>query len=165
VSASTDRTSPGSGNRLHELVADLDGGGMRPVPAGLAEVPAGCLLDVLGMRLTHLGIGRSRVEMPVRDAHLNQRGVPQGGALVALADAAAGWASYGALPAGRFTTLELHCNLLGRVSPGATLVALTSPVHLGRRTLVLDVELLSADQESGPPRRLTARFSCTQMVL
>ena len=155
-----------SSNPLHGLVAELPPGQMRPVPAELAAVPPGCLLDTLGFRLTDVGLGRSRVEMTLGRVHLNQRGLPQGGALVALADAAAGWASYAALPAGRFTTLELKCNLLGRTAEGDTLVAVASPVHLGRQTLVLDVEVFRAEHEAAPPpRRLAAAFSCTQLVL
>ena len=154
------------GNALHQLVSGLAAGATRPVPPELADVPAGCLLDVLGMRLTDVGVGRARVEMPVSGVHLNQRGRPQGGALVALADAAAGWASYAALPAGRFTTLQLTCNLLGRVNEGTLLVAVAAPVHLGRQTLVLDVEVMAAgDEPAPPPRRLAARFTCTQLVL
>lgn len=153
-------------NALHALVTDAGDDDLVAVPAEAAAVPEGCLLDVLGIRLTHVGRGRSRVAMVVGPEHLNQRGLPQGGALVALADAAAGFASYAALPEGLFTTLELKCNLLGRAKTGGTLLAVTTPVHLGRTTLVLDVDLFSADQEQTTGRRrLVARFSCTQMVL
>jgi 1,4-dihydroxy-2-naphthoyl-CoA hydrolase len=153
-------------NALHDLVMNDPPGELRAVPADLAEMPTGCLLDILDIRLTHVGRGRCRAEMKVGEAHLNQRGLPQGGALVALADAAAGWASYAALPEGRFTTLELKSNLLGRVEAGTTLVAIATPVHLGRQTLVIDVEVLRAEYESAdPPRRLVSRFSCTQLVL
>ena len=152
-------------NLLHDLVADAEGGELRKVPLDLAAVPPGCLLDNLGIRLTHVGRGHSRAEMTVGPMHLNQRGLPQGGAIVAFADAAAGWASYGALPEGRFTTLALSCNLVGQVKESTTLVAFTRPVHLGRQTLVLDVEVFRAEAETDSPRRLVARFSCTQLVL
>ena len=152
-------------NPLHELASAGSADGLVPVPAELARVPEGCLLDAFGIRLTDVGIGRSRAEMTLAPVHLNQRGLPQGGALVALADAAAGWASYGALPGGRFTTLELKCNLLGRAAVGDTLVAIAAPVHLGRQTLVLEVRVLPTAQEFVAKPRLTAAFSCTQMVL
>jgi 1,4-dihydroxy-2-naphthoyl-CoA hydrolase len=158
--------TPPSPNPLHGLVSGAGADSLVAVPPALASVPRGCLLDTLGITLTHVGRGRSRAEMVIGPVHLNQRAVPQGGALVSLADAAAGWASYAALPEGRFTTLELTCNLLGRVEVGTTLVGLAVPVHLGRQTLVLDVEVLRSDQEdTTPPRRLVARFSCTQLVL
>jgi len=152
-------------NPLHELAASLPAEQLGAVSPDLARVPEGSLLDTLGIRLTDVGVGRCRAEMTLAAVHLNQRGLPQGGALVTLADAAAGWATYGALPAGRFTTLELKCNLLGRSAVGDTLVAIAEPVHLGRQTLVLQVRVLSAAQESAERPRLTAAFSCTQMVV
>lgn len=153
-------------NPLYELVEDESADAMTAVPHDLAAVPDGCLLDTLGMRLTDVGRGSSRVEMTLGPKHLNQRGLPQGGAFVALADAAAGWASYAALPEGRFTTVRLGCDLLGRAEAGTTVVARTRPIHLGRRTLVLDVDVLTAEQESaGSSARRVARFSCTQLVL
>jgi 1,4-dihydroxy-2-naphthoyl-CoA hydrolase len=152
-------------NPLHELAAAQPADGLAPVPPELARVPEGCLLDTLGIRLTDVGVGRSRAEMTLGPVHLNQRGLPQGGAFVAFADAVAGWASYGALPAGRFTTLELKCNLLGRAAVGDTLVGIAAPVHLGRQTLVLEVRVMAAAQESAPRPRLVAAFGCTQLVL
>lgn len=153
-------------NPFYELVADTAPQTLTPVSAELAAVPEGCLLDTLGMRLTDVGLGMSRVEMTIGPIHLNQRGIAQGGTLVALADAAAGWASYAAVEAGIFTTVDLSCNLVGRTEVGGTLVALATPVHLGRKTLVLNVDILSLEQESSPPpRRLVAHFTCTQLVL
>jgi 1,4-dihydroxy-2-naphthoyl-CoA hydrolase len=149
---------------LYDL-ARTAAGGLVPVPAETAAVPAGCLLDVLGMNLTHVGAARSRAVMRVGPAHLNQRGNPQGGAIVAFADAAAGWASYGALEGGAFTTVQLSTNLLAGSRVGETLVALTEPIHVGRRVLVLDVRIVSAEQEAVDDPRLVARFTCTQLVL
>lgn len=159
------RSTMSTENTLYDLAAQAADRDMVEVPPQDAQVPEGCLLDILGIRLTHVGKGRSRAEMTLTAAHLNQRGLPQGGALVALADAAAGFASYAALPEGLFTTLELKTNLLGRSRTGDTLVALCTPVHLGRTTLVLQVDVLTAEQEASAPPRLVARFSCTQMVL
>lgn len=154
-------------NPLFALAAQAAPGGLQAVPAAAATMPAGCLLDVFAIRLTHVGVGRARAEMVIAPVHLNQRGHPQAGALVAFADAAAGWASYGCLAEGNFTTIELNCNLLGQAETGAHLVARATPVHLGRRSLVHDVAVFSADAEAvdESERRLVARFSCTQLVL
>lgn len=149
---------------LYEL-ARTAADGIVPVPAEAAAVPPGCLLDVLGMRLTHIGAGRSRAVMRITATHLNQRGLPQGGAIVAFADAAAGWASYGALEGGSFTTVALSANLLAGARPGDELVAVAAPVQVGRRVLVLDVRIVSAEQEAVADPRLVARFTCTQLVL
>jgi 1,4-dihydroxy-2-naphthoyl-CoA hydrolase len=152
-------------NPLHDLAAQAPDRDLCPVPTSLAATPAGCLLDTLGITLTHVGVGRARAEMVIGPVHLNQRGAPQGGVLVAFADAVAGWASDGALPDGEFTTLEVKCNLLGRAETGTRLVAVASPVHLGRRSLVHDVDVFRAEHESSGTRRLVAHFSCTQLVL
>lgn len=123
------------------------------------SVPEDCLLARFGMSLTHVGRARARVTMTVAPIHLNQRGAVQAGALVALADATAGWATYAAVEHGRFTTLELKANLLRNAASGDVLYADARPVHVGRRTAVFDVDVLSA------PERLVARFTCTQLIL
>lgn len=153
---------------LHELVGHLEPGVLALLGEdAAATTPAGCLLDVLGIVPTHAGPGACRAEMGVAAHHLNQRGVVQGGAIAALADATAGWATYAALGAQRFTTLEFKTNLLGAARSGNLLVALARPVHLGRTTILLEVDVLNAAEEARPVgvRRLVARFSCTQLVL
>ena len=150
-------------------MAEMSRGTMQPVaPDFGASIPEGCLLDVLDLVPTHAGPGAARATMGVATKHLNQRGVLQGGALIALADAVAAWATYPAVQEGqRVTTLELKANLLGAAREGDELVAVASPVHLGRSTIVLDVDVMKTDQEEKPEleRRLVSRFTCTQMVL
>jgi uncharacterized protein (TIGR00369 family) len=158
--------SPSKPNPLHELTARLAAGELAEIPPGTVVHPPGGLFDVFGIELTHVGPGSARAQMKVRQVHLNQRGVVQGGAIVALADAAAGWASYTTLPDPQFTTLDLSCNLTGPARDGALLVATATPVHLGRRTQVLDVTVQDvARATANPGRGLVARFSCTQLVL
>lgn len=149
---------------LYEIAQQAPGG-MAPVPEPAGSVPPGCLLDLLGIMLTDIGRGRSRARMRLGDRHLNQRRVPQGGSLAAFADAAAGWASYGALPRGNFTTVQLGCHFLAATEPGTELVALAEPVHLGSRVLVLDVRVMPREQERADRPRLSARFTCTQLVV
>jgi 1,4-dihydroxy-2-naphthoyl-CoA hydrolase len=131
------------------------------VPEARPYIPPDCLLAELGMVLTHVGRGRSRVMMPVTARHLNQRGVVQAGAMVALADAAAGWAAYTALEDGGFTTFDLHCSLLRAAREGEHLIADAVPVHLGRRTLVFEVGIYRLDNVAKP----IARFGCSQLVI
>ena len=154
---------------LHEHLGGLTPGELGLVPEQLADtVPGDCLLSVLGIELTHAGPGAARATMLVSRTHLNQSGIIQGGAVIALADAAAGWATDLAVPADAgFTTLELKANLLSAGRDGDHLVALARPVHLGRTTVVLDVTVMKAEQEDKTQgeQRLTARFTCTQMVL
>ncbi len=142
-------------------------GEMVPWPHEAQAVPPGSVFDTLDIRPTHVGRGWARAQMVLGPQHLNQRGFCQGGVVVTLADAAAGWATYCVVPDGHaFTTLELHSNLMGSEGEGDTLVALARPVHVGRTTAVLSVDVLQLAQEHRPEtdRRLTAAFTCTQMI-
>jgi acyl-CoA thioesterase len=150
---------------LFAATADLAPGELVEVGPELFEsLPADCLLASLGFRPTHVGRGSCRATMTVGPGHLNQRGIVQAGALVAFADAVAGWASYAAVESGRFTTLDLSCNLLRAAKPGDELVANASPVHLGRRTMVIQV-VISHEGDEAPVTRPVARVTCTQLVL
>jgi 1,4-dihydroxy-2-naphthoyl-CoA hydrolase len=131
-----------------------------------ATLADGSVFDALEIRPTHVGPGAARAEMVLGPQHLNQRGFCQGGVVVTLADATAGWATYCLVPDEHaFTTLELHTNLIGSARLGDTLVAVARPVHTGRTTAVLAVEVMKLGQENQSPRRLTAMFTCTQMIL
>ena len=147
---------------LYRTVAGLANGELIELaPQARPHIPPDCLLAELGMVLTHVGRGRSRAMMPVTARHLNQRGLVQAGAMVAFADAAAGWAAYTALEHGGFTTLDLHCSLLRAARAGEQLIADAAPVRLGRRTLVFEVDIYRPDD----PAQRMARFGCTQLVL
>lgn len=161
---------------LHALAAPLGHGQLTELTSALAArlVPPDCLLAAFGIRPTHVGRGACRAEMTVRAVHLNQRGITQGGALIALADAAAGWASYAAAPGGRFTTVSVASNLLRAARAGDTLVARASPVHLGRTTMVIEVTVIRAPSEGGAVEggpadtsalKPLAQVTCTQLVL
>lgn len=144
---------------LYELAGTALDGGLVEIPAGVRpDLPEGCLLDAFGMALTHVGRGRARAEMTVAAIHLNQRGVVQAGALVAFADAAAGWATYASVEHGGFTTLELRTSLLRAARAGDVLRADARALHVGRRTAVFDVDVLAGE-------RLVVRFGCTQLIV
>jgi uncharacterized protein (TIGR00369 family) len=152
---------------LFDLTRDLADGELIDVPAGFADqIPADCLLTIHGIVLTRIGRGVAVVEMTVDRGHLNQRGVVQAGAIVALADATAGWASYSSIEHGRFTTIDLHTNLLRAAREGDRLQATATPVRLGRRVQVIDVLVEALIGENGwGPATPVATFSCSQLVL
>jgi 1,4-dihydroxy-2-naphthoyl-CoA hydrolase len=152
---------------LYQLTDGLAPGELIPVPEGFADqIPADCLLSQHGIVLTQIGRGAAVAEMTVGRRHLNQRGVAQAGAIVSLADAVAGWASYSAIDHGRFTTIDLTTNLLRAVREGDRLRATASPVRLGRKVQVIDVLVETVHGENGSaPANLAARFSCSQLVL
>ena len=149
---------------LREKYGHLPVGQMEPAPVEINTVwrPKGCLLDVFDIRLVMVGPGASIAEMPLMQAQMNQRGIAQAGAVMALADAAAGWATMPALPDNtHFTTLELKANMLRASRLGDTLRAEVKPVHVGSSTIVLDVLVFNPEARDKP----IAKFSCTQLVL
>jgi 1,4-dihydroxy-2-naphthoyl-CoA hydrolase len=84
-----------------------------------------------------------------------------GGAVMALADSVGAAATMINLPddAKGTTTLESKTNFVGGAKEGATVVAIATPVHRGRRTQVWQTRL---ETEEG---RLVALVTQTQMVL
>jgi uncharacterized protein (TIGR00369 family) len=90
---------------------------------------------------------------------LNQ--IVHGGALMAFADSAGAAATVLNLPedAKGTTTLESKTNFISGAKEGATLVAITTPVHRGRRTQVWQTRI---ETEDG---KLVALVTQTQMVL
>jgi 1,4-dihydroxy-2-naphthoyl-CoA hydrolase len=149
---------------LREGFGQLAVGEMRDAPDEINTEgrPKGRLHDVFDMRLLKVGPGAALVEMALKEVHMNQRGVAQAGAIVALADAAAGWATTPALAAGMsFTTLELKCNMLRAARVGEVLHAVVKPIHVGSSTVVLDVLVYKRETPDKP----VAKFSCTQLVL
>lgn len=149
-------------NPLYQAAAGLEPGEHAEVDEAFQQtLPSDCLLTDLGVTLLRVGRGESVAEMRVGRGHLNQRGVAQAGAIVALADAAAGWASYSAVEDGRFTTLALDTKLIRPASDGDILIATATTLHLGRRTHLVDVAVAKRGAEHKP----VARFTCQQLVL
>jgi uncharacterized protein (TIGR00369 family) len=158
--------SPGVQADLYQLTAGLDDGAMTDVaPEFNSRLPQDCLLATHGIRLVRIGRGAAVAEMSVKAIDLNQRGIAQAGAIVALADAAAGWASYSAIEHGGFTTVNLTTSLLSAARAGDVLRAQVTPVRIGRRVHVLDVSVVSHIEGAAKSPTAVARFTCTQLVL
>ena len=86
-------------------------------------------------------------------------GVLHGGILMSLADAAGAVCAFLNLPAGATTTtIESKTNFLGAVRAGEVR-ARSHPLHVGRRTIVVETELF--DESS----RRVAKTTQTQAVL
>lgn len=114
----------------------------------------------LGMDVLATEPGKLRASLLIRPEMLAPNGFLHAATIVALADTAAGYATFAHLPEGAdgFTTIELKTNFFGTLTEGVLLCEATA-VHLGRTTQVWDAEVNSHDG-----RRL-ALFRCTQMVL
>ena len=116
----------------------------------------------------HLGIvveavapDEVRMSLPVAPHLLAPNGFLHAGALVTLADTAAGYGCVANLPAGAngFTTIELKSNHLATTLDGHV-DCTARPAHVGRTTQVWDATV--THRESG---RTLVLFRCTQMVL
>jgi uncharacterized protein (TIGR00369 family) len=113
----------------------------------------------LGIELTEITDDHVRGRMRVDKRHLHPMGYVHGGAWVALADTVAAWGTLRHLPLGRkFTTVELKMNVLASSAEGDELTAVGSPLHVGSRTHVWEVQVFRGE-------RLAANFVCTQIVL
>lgn len=116
----------------------------------------------------HLGIEALKVEpdevvlrMAADRCKLSWNGFLHGGAVVALADSACGYATVRNLPADAsgFTTVELKTNFLGSTLSG-DVICTARPAHRGRTTQVWDAEVTVA-----ATGKTIALFRCTQMIL
>jgi 1,4-dihydroxy-2-naphthoyl-CoA hydrolase len=113
----------------------------------------------LGIELTEITDEHVRGRMCVDRRHLHPMGYVHGGAWVAFADTIAAWATLRHLPDGRgFTTAELKMNVFTPAGPGEELTAVGTPLHVGSRTHVWQVQVFRGE-------RLAANFVCTQIVL
>ncbi|TYQ10509.1 UNVERIFIED_ORG: uncharacterized protein (TIGR00369 family) [Gordonia westfalica J30] len=147
-----------------DAVAALEEGAYISVNDELSRtVPDGCFLDIMDFRLEFVGRHRAKASMVIQDKHLNQAGVCQGGLIVALADAAAGWAAKTALtPPLSFVTLTMSTNVLRSARPGDILWAEAIARHVGRSTMVFEVTVRRGDGAADP---IVATSTMTQMVL
>lgn len=125
------------------------------------HIGAGKLPGHLGIDVQSLDRGRASLSMGVQPFHLAPNGFLHAGAIVTLADSAAGYGCMASLPDGAsgFTTIELKSNFLGTALEGVLDCEATA-AHLGRTTQVWDAVVTHRD--SG---RTLALFRCTQMIL
>jgi 1,4-dihydroxy-2-naphthoyl-CoA hydrolase len=109
-------------------------------------------------------LANSRAEVRARVAWSEQRttvgGALNGGLLMALADNAGALCAVLNLPdgAGGTSTVESKSNFLRPVRGGHA-TAVSRPLHVGRRFIVVETDILDDD------RRLVARVTQTQAVL
>jgi 1,4-dihydroxy-2-naphthoyl-CoA hydrolase len=118
----------------------------------------------LGIEPVEISDDHARGRLVVDRRHLHPGGYVHGGVWTALADTVAAWATFRNLPPGHdFTTIELKLNVFAAGLPGDELVAMAVPLHVGRSTAVLRVEVERLRNGEGP--RLAAHFAVTQLVL
>ena len=123
-----------------------------PDPSGFSKLT--------GIRVVLTSAERVVCEMDVTADLANRNGMLHGGAIMTLADTAAGTHAFAVIPPEKTnTTLEAKTNFLRGVPLGDTLRATSAAVHLGRTTLVFQVTLTRGDG------KVAAVTTQTHMVL
>src|SRR5438046_8449637 len=112
-----------------------------------------------GIRIAEAAKDKLVGEMDTDERHLNNGGHVHGGALAAFADDLGGTlAGLNVRKGYRTTTIESKTNIFRACTPGR-LTGVSVPVHVGRRTIVLQTSIYRADG------KLAAMMIQTQMVL
>jgi uncharacterized protein (TIGR00369 family) len=98
-------------------------------------------------------------EIDADGRHLNNRGIVHGGAYMAFADVVGGTtARLNIAPEMSTTTVKSKSNFF-RASPPGKLTAVSVPLHVGRRTVVVQTQIFDADG------KLAAMVTQTQLVI
>jgi 1,4-dihydroxy-2-naphthoyl-CoA hydrolase len=129
------------------------------MPADSApEQPRG-MARHFGIRITAEGKDKIVGEIDADDRHVNAGGIVHGGAYMAFADELGGRAAaFHLAPGTRTSTIESKTNFFRAYRPGR-LVAEAVPLHVGRRTIVVQTSIY------GPDGKRAAIVTQTQLVL
>jgi 1,4-dihydroxy-2-naphthoyl-CoA hydrolase len=124
-----------------------------------ASLGSGYLPGLLGIEVLEVGARAVRLTVAVRRELLAPNDYLHAGAVVTLADTAAGYGCVSNLPEGArsFTTIELKANFLGTAREGR-IEAEATLTHSGRTTQVWDVVVRHGT-------RTLALFRCTQLIV
>ena len=128
----------------------------------LAKIKAEMLpfAELMGIEFTHAGPERVVAEMTVRDDLCTRPAVLHGGAIMAFADTLGATGTILNLPEGAgTTTIESKTNFIAAAPRGARITGESTPVHRGRRTMVWQTRITTAEG------RLVALVTQTQLVL
>ena len=118
----------------------------------------------LGIEPLEIEDTHARGRIVVDRRHLHPGGYVHGGVWTALGDTVAAWATFRNIPPGHdFTTIELKLNVFTAGLPGDEIVAVATPLHIGRSTVVIEVKIERERQGEEP--RLAANLIVTQFVL
>ena len=100
---------------------------------------------LLGMEITEIREGESRIQMLFREELTHPYGIVHGGAIASLADSAVAMALIGLVePKDRITTIEFKINFFVPISKGE-LKAHAKIIHKGSKTAVGDVDVVNGE--------------------
>ncbi|MFI4987611.1 MAG: PaaI family thioesterase [Alphaproteobacteria bacterium] len=128
----------------------------------LEQIKALALPFAALLGIDYVEAGREKVvaSLVVREELCTRPAVLHGGAVMAFADTLGAIATILNLPEGAgTTTIESKTNFLGPAPLGATLTGECTPVHRGKRTMVWQTRVTTAEG------RLVALVTQTQLVL
>ena len=116
---------------------------------------------LLGIEATFLSHDRIEARMVVKPEHCNPMGGLHGGACISIADTLGAMGAFRNLPEGAAgtTTLESKTNFIGPARAGETVLAVCTPLHVGRRTSIWQTRIVT---EAG---KTVAIVTQTQMTL
>jgi 1,4-dihydroxy-2-naphthoyl-CoA hydrolase len=118
----------------------------------------------LGIEPLEIEDTHARGRIVVDRRRLHPGGYVHGGAWTALGDTVAAWATFRNIPPQHdFTTIELKLNVFGSGLPGDEIVAVATPLHVGRSTVVIEVRI-ERIRDRGESK-LAANLVVTQFVL
>ena len=116
--------------------------------------------QLMGVEITHADKDRVEGRLLVRDDLCTAGSILHGGAIMAFADGLGAVGAFLNLAAGsRTTTLESKTNFIGSARAGTTVSAVSTPLHVGRRSSVWQTRI------EGEDGRLVALVTQTQMTL
>ena len=128
--------------------------------SSIAELKQPPFADFLGIKLTHVSPERVTAELLVRDEIATMPAIIHGGALMALADNVGAVGTVVNLPEGAgTTTIESKTNFIAAAPVGSRIRAEATPLHRGRRTMVWQTRITTAEG------RLAALVTQTQLVI
>lgn len=116
---------------------------------------------LLGIELVFAAKDRIEARFAVKPEHCNPMGGLHGGCCISIADTLGALGAFRNLPDGAngTTTLESKTNFLGPARAGETVVAVCTPLHVGRRTSIWQTKI---NTEAGKSVALVIQ---TQMTL
>jgi uncharacterized protein (TIGR00369 family) len=118
----------------------------------------------LGIEPLEIEDSFARGRIVVGRRHLHPGGYVHGGVWTALGDTVAAWATFRSIPREHnFTTIELKLNVFSAGLLGDEIVAVATPLHAGKSTVVIEVKIERIREGEEP--RLAANLIVTQFVL
>jgi 1,4-dihydroxy-2-naphthoyl-CoA hydrolase len=124
------------------------------------DVAALPFASLMGVEITAAGKDRVEGRLTVREDLCTAGGILHGGAMMAFADSLGAVGAFLNLaPGSRTTTLESKTNFIGGAKVGSVVTAVSTPLHVGRRSSVWQTRL------EGEDGKLVALITQTQMTI